>query len=197
MKLIAHRGYINSKIKENTLEAFDNAIYNNFYGIECDIRVSKDKQLVIYHNAFLFKINNQLKLVSDVNYNDLKKYNIPLLKKVLSKYKCIKLIELKTSIDIESIKDYIDDNTYFMSFNSSYIFKLKHKYPNYKFGVLNYILNSKDNYDLDFICLLDSIVTDNLVYYFLRKHIEVFIYGIKDKPRYVSDLVYYIVDKKI
>ena len=49
MKLIAHRGLTNENIKENTLEAFINAIENNYDGIELDLRLTKDKKIVCLH----------------------------------------------------------------------------------------------------------------------------------------------------
>ena len=203
MKLVAHRGYKTKYIKENTYEAFTNAINNNFEGFECDVRKTKDNKLVICHDAFINRVSNGTGLISNITYKELLKYNfgsneipnkIPLLKEVLTKYKAIKLIELKTHINFNSITQYIDDNTYFISFDSSYIFKLKEKFPQYKFGILNYVLNSKDNYNLDIICLLDSIVTKKLVDYFLNKNIQVFIYGINKEPKYKDERVYYIVD---
>ena len=203
MKLIAHRGYKTDFIKENTMEAFTNAFNNNFDGIECDVRKTKDGKLVIYHNAFLDK---KMLLISTINYDKLLTINIgsnkmpsqiPLLIDVLKKYHKIKLVELKTRIDFENIIPYIDENTYFISFDSSYMFELKRQYSKYKFGVLNYILNSKEDYNLDIICLLDAIATKRLVNYFLEKNILVFIYGISKKPKYIDDRVFYIVDDKL
>ena len=206
MKLIAHRGYKTKYIKENTMEAFNNAFENNFDGIECDVRITKDNKLVICHDAFINRVSNNTGLISSHTYKELLNYNfgtkevpskIPLFIDVLTSYKKIKLIELKTHIDFDSISKYIDNNTYFISFDSSYIYKLKQEYPKYKFGVLNYILNSKEEYNLDIICLLDSIVTEKLVNYFLNRGIIVFIYGINKKIKYIDDRVYYIIDFKV
>ena len=203
MKKIAHRGYKTKFIKENTMEAFTNALNSDFEGIECDVRKTKDGRLVICHDAFLNRVAGNSKIISSLTYDELLKYNfgskempskIPLLTDVLRKYKKIKLIELKTHIDFADILKYIDDDTYFISFDSSYMFKLKNEYPKCKFGVLNCILNSKENYNLDIICLLDSIATKKLIDYFLNRGILVFIYGIGKKIKYEDDRVYYIMD---
>lgn len=200
MKLIAHRGYKTKYIKENTIEAFNNAFNNNFVGIECDVRKTKDNKLIISHNAFLTK---NMILLSKMTYDELININIgsksvpsqvPLLIDVLKRYDKIKLVELKTHIDFDSIIPYIDKNTYFISFDSSYMFELKERYPLYKFGVLNYVLNSKENYNLDIICLLEVIVTKRLVDYFLNRDILVFIYGIGKEIKYRDDRVFYIID---
>ena len=44
MQLIAHRGLTNKDIKENTLDAFKNALKKGYNGIELDIRYTKEKR---------------------------------------------------------------------------------------------------------------------------------------------------------
>ena len=74
------------------------------------------------------------------------------------------------------------------------ILELRDLNSNYMYGVLNYILNSKSDYDLDFICLLDGITTDKLIKNFTKRGIEVIIYGtIKLK----KDVKYIIDDNKL
>ena len=54
LKFIAHRGLRSKTIKENSIEAFQNAINNNkISGFEFDIRKTKDNQFVVNHNAFI------------------------------------------------------------------------------------------------------------------------------------------------
>ena len=54
MKLIAHRGLYKNKKEENTLIAFKKAINSDCYtGFECDVRQTKDKKYVIFHDAFI------------------------------------------------------------------------------------------------------------------------------------------------
>ena len=72
----------------------------------------------------------------------------------------------------------------------NYVYKLDNGLYKYKYGVLNYILNSDADYNLDFICLLDGIATNNIINNFEKRGIEVIIYGtIK-----VNKNVKYIVD---
>ena len=207
MKLIAHRGYTNNKIKENTIEAFNNAFLNGFEGIECDVRMTKDNVPVLCHNAFIGKTSNSFGLINSYTYEELKKFNfgsketkseIPLLTDVLKKYTQIKLIELKEHINFESVIDCVDDNTYFISFDTTMVRKLKKEYPKLKFGILNVALNSYKNYDLDIVCILDSFMTQNIENYFTQKGIKIFVYGIYKQIKYKSDNpdIYYIVDKK-
>lgn len=208
MKKIAHRGYTTSFIKENTIEAFDNAINNDFSGIEFDIHATKDGKLVVIHDAWIDRTSDASGLVRHYTYEELSNFNfgskeipskIPLAVDVLKRYKgTIKLVELKGHIDIASIVELIDDDTYIMSFDTNYIYKLKKKYPHIKFGSLSYVVNTEADYHLDMICLLDEVASDHLVEHFLSRGIRVFIYGIIGKIDYVTDKkdVYYIVDKK-
>lgn len=207
MKKIAHRGYKTNFIKENTIDAFKNAINNGFLGFECDVHTTKDNRLVVIHDAFIDRVTTGSGLVRDKTYKELLEYNfgsnevpskIPLLEEVLKMFKgYIKVIELKGRIDISSIIDYVDDKTYFISFDTSYMEKLKREYPKLKFGELNYVLNSPHMNNLDHVCLLDDIATDNIVMEFLKNGKMVFIYGVFGKINYQKDYenLYYIVNK--
>lgn len=189
MQLIAHRGLWNKNIKDNSYEALKNGLLSNKYiGIECDIRTTLDKKIIIYHNT-LYKGN----LVRNTNYKDMK--DIILLEDLLKiKTDKILLLEIKErDIDknklIKLLKKY-KRNYYIMSFNNSVIFELRKLNKDYKYGVLNYILNSKSDYDLDFICLLDGISSDYIINNFKKRGIEVIIYGtikIKKDVKYIVD----------
>lgn len=208
MKRIAHRGYKTLNIKENTMEAFRNAFNHDFDGIEFDVRKTKDNKLVICHNAWINLTSNGSGLISELTYDEFEDYNfgsdttpskIPLLIDVLKEFKDngkIKLVEIKTNINLDEVLEYIDDDTYFISFDSSYIEALKKIYPSLKFGVLNYVLNTELDYDLEAICILDNIANDLIVEHFLNKGIKVFIYGIVGKIDYLRDYdnLYYIVN---
>ena len=176
-----------------------------YKGLECDVRVTKDKKLVICHDAFINRVSNGSGLIKNKTYKELLKYNfgtkekpskIPLLKTILKRYDFIKIIELKEDIDIKQIEKYIDDNTIFISFNNTRIEKLKKEYPKYKYGVLNYVFNSNNAYSLDIICFLEDVMTKRIENYFINRGIKVYIYGINKNIKYVSKNkdIYYIVD---
>lgn len=75
--LIAHRGYHNNKkgISENSVLAFKKAIDNN-YLIELDVRLTKDKKLVVFHDDNLKRVCGVNKKVKDLTYKELLKYNL-------------------------------------------------------------------------------------------------------------------------
>ena len=175
---IAHRGLFDDNIKENTIEAFDNAFNNGYEGIEFDVRLTKDKIPVILHDSFLSRVFGVRGLLRNYTYQELldNKIEIPKFEDVISRYNNkVMIIELKEKIDITK---YIKDkrNLYYISsFNYDYISYLN-KSVYYKLGVINYILNSGIDYSkIDFIRVLDSIYNKKL---FKLKDIEIIIYGV-------------------
>lgn len=196
--LIAHRG-LKKEASENTLEAFEKSINNSFYsGFECDVRTTKDHIFVICHNPIY-----KGKIISLTNYKEFKKDNLPTLENVL-KLKTNKIIileikEINCDINRLSIilQKYDYQNIYVMSFYNKIINNLSLKNLKIKVGVLNYVLNSENDYqNYDFICLLESIMTSNLESYFTCKNKEVFIYGIHNLEKLTKEYKksYFITD---
>ncbi len=189
MNLIAHRGLWNKSIKDNSYEALKNGLESNKYiGIECDIRTTCDNKFIIYHNI-LYKGN----LVRNTYYKEMK--DISLLEDLLKiKTDKILLLEIKEN-DINKTKllkllNKYNHNYYLMSFNNKVIEELKNLNSKYKYGVLNYVLNSDADYNLDFICLLDIVANDIIVANFKKRGIDVIIYGtikIKKDVKYIID----------
>lgn len=103
----SHRGYLKN---ENTFEAFINA-FNKFDGIEFDVRLTKDKIPIVIHDNNLKRTHKTNKIIDLSNYNELKKYNIPLLIDVLllvKKYNKKCLIDIKSNKDCKYIIDYLN-----------------------------------------------------------------------------------------
>ena len=68
---IAHRGLDNGDVPENSMEAFKNAIEKG-YTIELDVQLTKDKQLVVFHDSNLSRLTGDSRDINDVNYEELK-----------------------------------------------------------------------------------------------------------------------------
>lgn len=189
MNLIAHRGIWNKFIKDNSYEAIKNAIKSDKYiGVEFDIRTTKDNKIIIYHDALY---NGAL--VSKTLYKDMK--DVCLLTNILSiKTDKILLIEIKErNIDKNKLLKILNRykrNYYIMSFNTKVIEEFNKLNNKYKYGVLNYVLNSDSKYNLDFICLLDIIATDKIIKNLEKRGIEVIIYGTINMNKNVK----YIID---
>ena len=102
---IAHRGlHDDKKHIENSLSSFEEAIKYG-YGIELDVRLTKDNQVVVFHDHHLQRICGENKTIEQTLLKQLASYHlkntkemIPTLNKVLNLVsgKVPLLIELKT-----------------------------------------------------------------------------------------------------
>ena len=111
-KYIAHRGLHGNGIIENTLEAFENAIKNN-YAIELDVQLTKDNKIVVFHDNNVKRITGHDLYVKDITLEKLKKLKIkesisviPTLDEVLNLIngKVPLLIEIKNEGKVGSLE---------------------------------------------------------------------------------------------
>lgn len=158
MKIFAHRG-LSSVYPENTLLAFSKAMEYNIDGIETDVQMTKDGELVIFHDERINRTTNGSGFIKDFTLEELKKFNannkmdynveIPTLDEFLALVEGSGLIinlELKTSIfeyegieekTLELIKKHnLEDNIIVSSFNHQSLLRMKKLAPNIKCGVL-------------------------------------------------------------
>jgi glycerophosphoryl diester phosphodiesterase len=88
-KIISHRGeHDGETVFENTLTAFDRAKEKGVWGIECDLRWTKDLQPVIIHDPDLFRVFSLNMKVCDVSLAELKAACdlVPTLEEVIRRY---------------------------------------------------------------------------------------------------------------
>ncbi|MEG0252218.1 MAG: glycerophosphodiester phosphodiesterase family protein [Christensenellaceae bacterium] len=85
----AHRGLHNEHYPENSLEAFENAIKNN-YAIELDVQLSKDDEIMVFHDKELLRMTGRQGKASEFTVEELQAMKlqntisyIPTLKQVL------------------------------------------------------------------------------------------------------------------
>lgn len=99
---IAHRGLFNNvDLPENSYPAFEAAIDKNF-GIELDVQLTKDNQLVVFHDGNINRMCGVKKKISSLTYEQLSSYKLldtdlsaPLFEDVIS------LIDGKVPVIIE------------------------------------------------------------------------------------------------
>jgi len=72
--IIGHRGYP-AKYPENTLAAFQAAIAAGAIMVELDVMLSRDRKLVVIHDATLERTTNGVGAVTDYNLAELKRLN--------------------------------------------------------------------------------------------------------------------------
>jgi glycerophosphoryl diester phosphodiesterase len=88
-RIISHRGsYDNQHILENTLAAFDRAAGAGVWGIEMDIRWTRDLVPVIYHDEDLDRLHGCRQSIASLTHAELKKScpAIPTLTEVVARY---------------------------------------------------------------------------------------------------------------
>lgn len=195
--LIAHRGLDNHKYKENSINGILNSLSKDYInGVEIDIRFTKDKKIVMYHNMI-----SNFKIISNANYNELS--NIDLFENLLKKIKSNKIILLdikcennKYEVFIEYLLKLIDKyplNYYLCSFNYKLIKYIigKTKYPLGIF-ITDIINKNKDYSKLSFLALSKNSYNDikfNTKFVWTintNKNINKYKYIITDKAQLLS-----------
>jgi glycerophosphoryl diester phosphodiesterase len=89
---IAHRGY-SECYKDNSLEAFEQAVKHGFTMIEMDIQLDKNKELIVFHDLYV-----KDKWVKDMTFDELRKIHPQILS----------LEQFFTQFDYQSIELYFD-----------------------------------------------------------------------------------------
>jgi len=105
--LFAHRGLISSA-PENTYESVLLAQKQGFEAVEIDIRHTKDKELVLFHDETMKRLLGDDKKLEDVTYSEIKKKNIIWKSKITSS-KVVKLEKIFQ--DFPNLYYYLDIKT--------------------------------------------------------------------------------------
>lgn len=160
MEIWGHRG-ASGEAPENTLEAFELAIKQGADGIELDVHLSKDGEIVVIHDEYIERTSNGNGRVCDFDLLELKELNfnnrnsrfkcadIPTLEEVFELIKPTHLtvnIEMKNSlIEYEGLEEKclsltakkgMEDRVIYSSFNHYSLVRLKHANKNAKVGIL-------------------------------------------------------------
>lgn len=107
MEIWAHRGASDSA-PENTLQAFQVAINKNAYGIELDIQLTKDGEIVVIHDDKIDRTCNGTGFVKDYTFAQIRTFNaghtdtfnpIPTLAEV---FEMVKPTPLKINVEFKT-----------------------------------------------------------------------------------------------
>lgn len=71
MKIFAHRGF-SHKYPEATRAAYEGAIAAQSDGLECDVRLTQDNQIVCFHDRTTKKFNGKTKSISKITLDELR-----------------------------------------------------------------------------------------------------------------------------
>ena len=135
--IIAHRGFWNKDVPQNSRESLINALALNIYGTEFDVHQTKDGILVINHDATFNGLN-----ISESTYLELNRYSLsngeslPCLENFLEIRKNSRsdvrlIIELK-SCNVTNLVDLVDkygiqEQVEYISFSKNYCQQLVNK----------------------------------------------------------------------
>ncbi len=162
MKLIAHRGKITKADIGNSKWTLLNALSKPYVdGIECDVRLTKDLEVVVIHSPIIDFASDGIGVVKYMTLKELKQYqfgseSILTLKELLedihsNKMICIELKEDNHELAdkvIDIIAHYIDLNIVIISFWYSSLKYIKKRNPAIKVGLLiGYSLNNSKIYN--------------------------------------------------
>jgi glycerophosphoryl diester phosphodiesterase len=150
MKIIAHRGY-SAEAPENTLAAFNLAFDVPSDGIELDVYLTKDKKIVVMHDATTARTGDRDLVVVDSSFEELRKLDVGAWKgekwagerisELSEVFACVPVgkeivIELKSGPEIiPELGEYIrnsgkrEEEIVIISFNDS-VFAAKKLFPN-------------------------------------------------------------------
>ncbi|HOJ88711.1 MAG TPA: glycerophosphodiester phosphodiesterase family protein [Pseudothermotoga sp.] len=147
MVILAHRGY-SAKFPENTLKAFKKGFEYGADGLELDLRLTADGELVVIHDEDLQRLFGVQQKIRELTLKQLRKYSqdgetIPTFEEVLSIIPKGKLLnaEFKEHEVAEDAIDLIEkhglvESTIVSSFHHDLIARLIKEYPKMKFGFL-------------------------------------------------------------
>ena len=71
MIVLGHRGVFGRQYSENTLEAFDEAVRQGADGVEFDLRVSKDGELIVVHDPNLRRVAGDVHKITELTCAEL------------------------------------------------------------------------------------------------------------------------------
>ncbi len=93
----AHRGYWKD-VPENTLEAYDRTIATGADMVELDVRFTKDKKLVVFHDMCLDRITNGTGYISDKTWPEIQSLFLKDRLGNITTYKMVSLEEVLTHL---------------------------------------------------------------------------------------------------
>ena len=173
MKLIAHRGNDSHSFKENTKEALLWCLKQDYIeGVELDIRLTKDKKFIIYHNTSFLELGIKRRFIKNETLETLKKINLGTIENpsylssldnFLKDVNSNKMILLDVKNEIGDSKEVVDAlrsvcitfshlNIYLCSFCQN-IVKLSTNMCKFPVGLLisDFINKNKDYSNVDFL----------------------------------------------
>jgi glycerophosphoryl diester phosphodiesterase len=198
MRIIAHRGASGLEL-ENSLAALSRAVELKVDGVEFDVRLTKDRQLVLCHDASLRRVTDSNARVADLTLTELRKIklkngeNIPTLEEALEVLGSTwALIEPKVDGCAEDLLNVIDKfpqaRISITTFKRQLVRDIKHLRPEQHVFASEHhrpimILDFIEETGADGLSIYHWIMNP-LTYYFARKRkVDIFIWTVDSRWR--------------
>lgn len=175
--MVAHRG-VSGLEMENSMAAFVAAGNRSYYGIETDVHVTKDEQIVVFHDDNTLRVTGIDKVVEECTLEELQAMplydmvegtsrtdlRMPILSEYINickKYEKKAVLELKNTMEVQHIQKIVDiiseckylSEVIFISFSWDNCVNLRKMLPEQKIQFLDKDWNDE---------LLDKLVENNL-----------------------------------
>ncbi len=203
--IVGHKGAA-GYATENTLESFKLAIEIGCDRAEMDVRLTKDNEVVVFHDKEVSNLTDGVGLVSDMTIDQIQQLNykdggkIPTLQEVINvcKNKIDFQIELKgdgTPLPVNEIilRNNIEKTVFITSFKTHLLEEIKKINPKLKIGLLFWtdevminIWNLVDSVKLDFLAPFSEMITKDFVDKAHSSNKKVYAYGVNSKELYDS-----------
>lgn len=197
--ITAHRGS-SSKAPENSISSILQAIMDGADYTEIDVMTTKDNQVVLFHDPTLYKVNNSIVAIKDLNLEDVKKidngsYFSPKFKgeKIPTLEEALKIAKdkIKINIDLKILKEndalpievaklikkyQMEEQVIVSSSDYNAIQQIKSYCPDVKIGyIMNVGFGNFSALDVDFISVEYQMLTPSMVYmmHALNKEVHV------------------------
>lgn len=194
MRLIAHRG-ITYKHLENSKEAIMEAINSSLTaGVEFDVRMTKDKQMVIIHDDFPLHSFKCPYPISQMTLKEIKKlkykhYRISTLEEVLSLISSDKIMMIEMKVDNDYI-EYVNHfneclrqyslNYYVCSFNNKALMYFHHLNNKLKVGLITSSFIQKVPEYVNFLSLKYTTINSKHINTLMQKVENLFVWTVDE-----------------
>jgi len=201
VEIVGHRG-ASGYAPENTILSFQKAIDIGCDRAELDVRLSKDNEIIVIHDAEVDRISNGHGLISEMNLAEIKELNCPENQKIPTLQEVINLckdkidlcIELKAEGTPKAVNDIILKNQLLssvivISFDINLIREIKKLNPDIKVGFLFDEYN-KEIWDfanlipLEYICPKHSIADKEMIEKAHSQGLKIYTWTVNDKKIY-------------
>lgn len=202
MLMIAHRGASGYE-PENTLASFKKALEFGVDGIELDVRLSKDGQVVVMHDPWVNRTTNGWGFVKCKSLSELKKLDAGKGEKIPTLQEVLDLVNRKTTVFIELkakgtalsvariIEEYVQkkkwkySDFFVLSFNHKELQEFKRLAPQVRIGaIIIGIIIQLDKYvemGAYFVMMWSKLVKKSIVEDAHKRGLKVFSYTVNTK----------------